>query len=94
MTSWVKRVGEIIGYKNNTICYSLRYMAGNSLDQSGTSLAAARILLTDRQVSVSDSLRNLVLDHAPQSDTFQRHYLSRHVCVNLWATHLGKAPQQ
>lgn len=36
MGGWVKRIGELIGFKSNTICYSLRYMAGNALDQSGT----------------------------------------------------------
>ncbi|KAI0448241.1 hypothetical protein F5B21DRAFT_523666 [Xylaria acuta] len=45
-------------------------------------------------VNVSDALRNLILDHAPNSDTFQKHYLSRNVCVDLWAVHMDRMPQQ
>lgn len=36
MASWIRRVGELVGFERNTISYSLRYAAGNSLDQSGT----------------------------------------------------------
>ncbi len=46
-----------------------------------------------RPVNVSEALRNLILDHAPNSDTFQKHYLSRNVCVDLWAIHMGREPQ-
>lgn len=35
MTAWVKRIGELLGFEYTTICYSLRYAAGNNLD--GTS---------------------------------------------------------
>lgn len=35
----------------------------------------------------------MVLDHAPDSDTFQRHYLNRNICADLWATHRGLDPQ-
>ena len=45
-------------------------------------------------VDVSNALRNLVLDHAPNSDTFQKHYLNRNVCADLWAIHRAKNPQQ
>lgn len=34
------------------------------------------------------------MDHAPNSDTFQKHYLNRHVCVDLWAIHRNGQPQQ
>ncbi|KAI0971910.1 C2H2 finger domain protein [Xylaria arbuscula] len=78
MSGWVKRIGELCGFEKNTICYSLRYMAGNNLDQS---------------VNVSDALRNLILDYAPNSDTFQKHYLSRNVCADLWAVHMDRVPQ-
>lgn len=37
MGGWVKRVGELLGFERNTICYNLRYMAGNNLDQQGKS---------------------------------------------------------
>lgn len=36
MTEWVKRIGELLGFEHSTISYSLRYMAGNSLDRSST----------------------------------------------------------
>lgn len=36
----------------------------------------------------------MVLDHAPHSDTFQKHYLNRHVTINVWAIQCGNAPQQ
>ncbi|KAI0103271.1 C2H2 finger domain-containing protein [Nemania sp. FL0031] len=78
MSSWVRRIGELVGFERNTISYSLRYMAGNGLDQNE---------------NVSESLRNLILDHAPNSDTFQKHYLSRNVYVDLWAVHIGHTPQ-
>lgn len=35
MAGWVKRIGKLLGFERNTICYSLRYMAGNNLDQHG-----------------------------------------------------------
>lgn len=38
MSSWVRRIGKLLGFKRNTICYNLRYMAGNNLDQDGTCL--------------------------------------------------------
>lgn len=37
MSKWVKRIGLLLGFEHNTICYNLRYMAGNKLDQSGAS---------------------------------------------------------
>lgn len=44
---------------------------------------------------ISGPLRNLILDHAPMvsSDTFQKHYLSRFVCADLWAIHRQLEPQ-
>lgn len=33
MGGWVKRVGELLGFEHPTICYNLRYMAGNNMDQ-------------------------------------------------------------
>lgn len=49
--------------------------------------------LTSKTANISTALRNLVLDHAPDSDTFQRHYLNRNICADLWATHRGLDPQ-
>lgn len=34
------------------------------------------------------------MDHAPNSDTFQKHYLSRFVCADLWAINRAQQPQQ
>lgn len=34
------------------------------------------------------------MDHAPNSDTFQKHYLCRNVCVDLWAINRGDDPQR
>ncbi|CAJ2503094.1 Uu.00g104880.m01.CDS01 [Anthostomella pinea] len=79
MRTWINRIGKLLGFEHNTICYNLRYMAGNNLDQN---------------VNVSDSLRNLILDHAPGSDTFQKHYLNRNVVADLWAIHRKEQPQQ
>lgn len=43
---------------------------------------------------ISDPLRNLAIDHAPKSDTSQKHYLNRHVSFDLWAVQRGTAPQK
>ncbi|KAI3392396.1 hypothetical protein diail_5747 [Diaporthe ilicicola] len=43
--------------------------------------------------NISDALRNLMMDHALNSDTFQKHYLNRFVCADLWAIHRAQAPQ-
>lgn len=44
-------------------------------------------------VNVSSALRDLIMDHAPNSETFQRHYLNRNVCADLWAIHRNQNPQ-
>ncbi|KAL2272538.1 hypothetical protein FJTKL_06333 [Diaporthe vaccinii] len=75
---WIQSVGKLLGFEHNTIAYNLRYFAGNSLDQS---------------VNVSSALRDLIMDHAPNSETFQRHYLNRNVCADLWAIHRNQNPQ-
>lgn len=36
MGKWISAVGKLSGFEHNTIAYSLRYMAGNSLDRDGT----------------------------------------------------------
>lgn len=35
MGGWVKRIGKLLGFERNTICYTLRYAAGNNLDEDG-----------------------------------------------------------
>lgn len=34
MSGWIKKIGELLGRLYTTICYSLRYNAGNELDGS------------------------------------------------------------
>lgn len=36
MADWVSKVGMLAGFEHSTFAYTLRYMAGNSLDQSRT----------------------------------------------------------
>lgn len=38
INEWVKTVGMLAGFKYNTICYTLRYMAGNVMDKNGMSI--------------------------------------------------------
>ncbi|KAI0971915.1 hypothetical protein F4678DRAFT_460743 [Xylaria arbuscula] len=75
---WLNTIGKFLGFKYKTISYSLRYFSGNSLDQS---------------VNISSALRNLVLDHALSSDTFQKHYLNWNVCAGLSVVHRKLNPQ-
>ncbi|KAK9774936.1 putative C2H2 finger domain protein [Seiridium cardinale] len=35
MTTWLRRIGELAGFEHNTMSYSLRYNAGNNMDQNG-----------------------------------------------------------
>ncbi|KAH8744716.1 hypothetical protein F5883DRAFT_722125 [Diaporthe sp. PMI_573] len=79
MSKWISTMGMLSGFEHRTMAYNLRYMAGNSLD---------------RNVNISSALRDLVMDHAPNSNTFQKHYLERNVCADLWAIHRDREPQQ
>ncbi|KAH8652841.1 C2H2 finger domain protein [Ilyonectria robusta] len=78
MAAWIKRIGEILGRLYTTICYSLRYNAGNELDGSPYA---------------SDAIRNLALDHN-SSVPFQKHYLGRQLRLDTWAIIRGQRPQQ
>ncbi|KAH6953926.1 hypothetical protein BKA56DRAFT_681701 [Ilyonectria sp. MPI-CAGE-AT-0026] len=78
MAAWIKRTGEILGRLYTTICYSLRYNAGNELDGSPYA---------------SDAIRNLALDH-DSSVPFQKHYLGRQLRLDTWAIIRGQRPQQ
>lgn len=40
-------------------------------------------LRTDRVKDVSEAMRNLAMDHAPNSDTFAKNYLSRNCMSDL-----------
>ncbi|KAK8013600.1 hypothetical protein PG991_009193 [Apiospora marii] len=78
MSIWHSRIGMLAGFEHATINYSLRYAAGNSVD---------------KEKDVSSSLRNLIMGHAPNSDTFQKHYLNRRICLDMNAIHRGLEPQ-
>lgn len=47
--------------------------------------------LTD---DVSFQLQNLIMDHAPNSDVFQKSYLNRNVTFDVWALQRGIAQQK
>ena len=95
MAQWVRRIGEILGLEYPTIPYNLRYNAANEFDRSGLfALLSFSCLHTYFEVAnVSDSLRNLALDHA-DSRPFQRNYLGREICADTWAVVRGQKPQQ
>ena len=95
MAQWVRRIGEILGLEYPTIPYNLRYNAANEFDRSGLfSLSSFSYLYTYFDLAnVSDSLRNLALDHA-DSRPFQRNYLGREICADTWAVVRGQKPQQ
>ncbi|KND85610.1 hypothetical protein TOPH_09291, partial [Tolypocladium ophioglossoides CBS 100239] len=78
IAQWIRRIGEILGLEFPTIPYNLRYNAANEFDRSA---------------DISESLRNLALDHA-NSNPFQKHYLGREVCADTWAILRGQKPQQ
>lgn len=42
MEGWVKRIGEIVGFEYNTICYSLCYAADNNIDKNGRLCPSSR----------------------------------------------------
>lgn len=95
MAPWIKRIGEILGRLYTTICYSLRYNAGNELDGSRK---FHDFLLTATQADpsaayASDAIRNLALDH-DSSVPFQKHYLGRQLRLDTWAIIRGQRPQQ
>ncbi|KAJ5100827.1 C2H2 finger domain protein [Penicillium angulare] len=71
-------MGVITGIRKVTRPYSLRYGAGSVLESSG---------------SVSDYLRNLVMNHA-DTRTFLKFYLSRRISKNLPAIIRGLDPEE
>ncbi|MCJ1478787.1 hypothetical protein MMC13_007471 [Lambiella insularis] len=66
---WAKRAGEETGFEQVVGPYTLRRAAGKEFDSSG---------------AISDSLRNLIMQHA-ESRTFQKFYLSRHITADVQA---------
>ncbi|KAM4058133.1 C2H2 finger domain protein [Hirsutella rhossiliensis] len=95
IAQWIRRVGEILGLEYPTIPYNLRYNAANEFDRSGSSSPPITIalLLTPASADISESLRNLALDHA-NSNPFQKHYLGREVCADTWGILRRQKPQQ
>lgn len=95
MAQWIRRIGEILGLQYSNIAYSLRYNAANGLDDSGqlSYLFSYMIILTNKIVNVSDSLRNIILDHK-DSTAFRRHYLGRQIRADTWAILRQRKQQQ
>jgi hypothetical protein len=95
MAAWIKKIGEVLGRLYTTICYSLRYNAGNELDGSRKlHLLILRVADSDLCIAyASDAIRNLALDHG-SSDPFQKHYLGRQLRIDTWAIIRGHKPQQ
>lgn len=94
IAQWIRRIGEILGLEYPTIPHNLRYNAANEFDRSGlSSLSRLKSLLLTRDTAdISESLRNLALDHA-NSVPFQKHYLGREVCADTWGILRGQKPQ-
>ncbi|KAF5535363.1 C2H2 finger domain-containing protein [Fusarium mexicanum] len=69
IAGWTKDMGVLARFIFTVILYTLRYNAGNEFDSSP---------------SISDGLRNLVLQHA-NSTPFRKHYLGRVVSVDTMA---------
>ncbi|RSL39634.1 hypothetical protein CEP54_016287, partial [Fusarium duplospermum] len=68
IAAWTKTMSELAGFAA-FILYTLRYNSANEFDSSP---------------SISDGLRNLLLQHA-SSTTFRKHYLGRVVSVDTMA---------
>lgn len=108
-TSWVKRIGELLGFEYTTIRYSLRYMAAGNMDRDSMFLSPHPALsmfphkFTFPQTplrlligpdNISESLRNLCTDHAHNSSVFQINHLGRTASADLWAIQRKTAPPQ
>ncbi|KAJ9656079.1 hypothetical protein H2201_008651 [Coniosporium apollinis] len=74
---WMKKLGVITGFRQIARPYTLRYAAGKAFDESD---------------SISDPLRNLIMQHA-DTRTFLKHYLSRHITADTQAIVRGLKPQ-
>ncbi|KAI9889389.1 MAG: hypothetical protein M1814_005325 [Vezdaea aestivalis] len=77
VSTWMKSLGEITGFRQVARPYCLRYGAGKAFDESG---------------NVSDALRNLMMQHA-DTRTFLKYYLSRRITADTQAIVRGLAPQ-
>ncbi|KAL1894085.1 hypothetical protein Cpir12675_003820 [Ceratocystis pirilliformis] len=76
MTTWIRRINELLSLEYPTIPYNLRYNAANEFDQSG---------------EVNEAPRNLALDHA-SSGPFRNHYLAWEVGADTWVIIRGQKP--
>ncbi|KAI0401416.1 hypothetical protein F4802DRAFT_601133 [Xylaria palmicola] len=79
MSHNIKQIRQLTGFEHDTICYTLQYSAGNNMDQS---------------VHVSEDMRNAVMGHSHNSDTFQERYLTRQIPIDLNAIQRGLDPAQ
>ncbi|KAK4148490.1 C2H2 finger domain protein [Chaetomidium leptoderma] len=78
MAPWIKRIGELTGFKFSTIPYNLRYNAASEFDKSG---------------DISEGLRNLILQHS-DSRVILRHYLQREIRADTMGIIRGLEPQR
>ncbi|OJD28259.1 hypothetical protein ACJ73_00338 [Blastomyces percursus] len=74
----MKKGGEITGFHQVTKPYVLRDAAANGFNESP---------------DVSDSLQNLMLQHA-SIDTFLKHYLDRNITADVLSIYRGLEPQE
>lgn len=96
MRNWVHNAGKFARFETNTICYSLRYRAANALDQRRTYVHIKRmqcLLITASLANVSDNMRNLMLDHKPNSTIFQQHYLNKNFSLDVYSIFRGVSAQ-
>lgn len=89
MTDWIQRVGLLVGFKTNTISYSLRYGQGNKLDQDHMSpgpLSGLSSVLTAQITSAMPC--GIWFSITPQLPAHSRaHYLNRNVGIDVQALH-------
>lgn len=97
MSTWMRKIGEILGLQYSTIPYNLRYNlrynAANTMDQNRKSRRVEwEVFANSLEAHVSDATRNLALDHASPAP-FQRNYLGRAIPLDLWGIMRCQNPQ-
>lgn len=98
MGQWISTIGVLAGFEHATYAYTLRYMAGNKLNQDGMFITALSCLAAYASnidiVNISDDLLRSVLDHGAGSDAFFYHYMNRTIDADLLAISRGLTPQK
>ncbi|EER43787.1 conserved hypothetical protein [Histoplasma capsulatum H143] len=86
----MKKGGEITGFQQVTKPYVLRDAAAKGFNESLSIPADDGVVAT---ADVSDSLQNLMLQHA-SIDTFLKHYLDRNITADVLSIYRGLEPQK